>query len=329
VQSNKQRKRWVIGIDGGGTKTRAAIADTRGQVAAIMTGDASNPLSRPWTDVEQTLRELIEALLRSVEAGSEDVAALYLGLAGADRALVANQIASAFGQEWQGRLFVDNDATAALYAGTWGEPGIVLIAGTGSIAYAIDRHEQRHRAGGWGYLLGDEGSGFDLGKQAVVAVLRAFDGRGEATSLTEALLAQYAIRSPADAIALIYGSSNPRKELADCSRLVEQAAQGGDAVAMQIIQQAAASLVELVHACQRKLDEPLPVVLAGGLLSTDTSLRRELEKTADFELCVPVVSPVVGALVAGLKKIRILPDGEVIEQLRKTQAVQEGSDVDE
>ncbi|EST54781.1 N-acetylglucosamine kinase [Brevibacillus panacihumi W25] len=329
MQSNKQRKRWVIGIDGGGTKTRAAIADTRGQVAAIMTGDASNPLSRPWTDVEQTLRELIEALLRSVEAGSEDVAALYLGLAGADRALVANQIASAFGQEWQGRLFVDNDATAALYAGTWGEPGIVLIAGTGSIAYAIDRHEQRHRAGGWGYLLGDEGSGFDLGKQAVVAVLRAFDGRGEATSLTEALLAHFAIRSPVDAIALIYGSPNPRKELADCSRLVEQAAQEGDAVAKRIIQHAAASLVELVLACQRQLDEPLPVVLAGGLLSADTSLKRELEKKASFELCPPVVTPVVGALVAGMRKIGLLPDGEVIEQLRKTQAVQEGSDVDE
>jgi len=329
VQSNKERKRWVIGVDGGGTKTRAAIADTRGQVAAVVTGDASNALSRPWADVERTLRELIEILLRRVDTGSDDVAALYLGLAGAERTSVANRIESAFGQEWQGRLLIDSDATAALYAGTWGQPGIVLIAGTGSIAYAIDRREQRHRVGGWGYLLGDEGSGFDLGKQAVTAVLRAFDGRGEPTSLTEALLAYYAIQSPAELIAPIYGSDNPRKKLADCSRLVEQAAEAGDHVALRIIQQAAASLAELVHACQRRMDETLPVVLAGGLLSSDTRLRREFEMLTAFELFTPAVPPVIGALVAGMKRIQLLPDGEVIEQLRNTQGVEERGDVDE
>lgn len=329
MQSSKQEQGWIIGIDGGGTKTKAAICDRSGRVAAIVTGDASNPLSRPWYEVEITIRHLIEELVRRAAIQNSCVDAIYMGLAGADRPAVSAQIEASFGQEWQGRLFIDNDAVPALYSGTWGEPGVVLIAGTGSIAYAVHRSNRRYRVGGWGYLLGDEGSGFDVGRQGAVAVLRAFDGRGEATALTQLMLDYHGLKAPDELIAYIYGSDNPRKQLGDCSRLVEEAANQGDEVALRIIHQSARSLVELVDACHAKLGEELPVVLAGGLLTAETRVRRELLGLASFSICTPSVPPVIGALVAGMQRLgrQLNPDG--IRQLQMLQGDGEGSNVDE
>jgi N-acetylglucosamine kinase-like BadF-type ATPase len=329
VRSNKNRQGWIIGIDGGGTKTQAAIGDLSGHVAAVATGDSANPLSRPWADVEETIRGLIQELLKRANIGKEEVDALYIGLGGADRPAVSSKIESAFAREWQGRLFIDNDAVAALYSGTWGKPGVVLIAGTGSIAYAVDHNNRRYRVGGWGYLLGDEGSGYDLGRQGAIAVLRAFDGRGEATLLTSLMLAHYGLAAPDELIAQIYGSENPRKELGVCSRIVEHAANQGDAVAMNIISHSAHSLVEMVEACHAKLGEALPVVLAGGLLTTETRMRQELRKIASFAMCTPTVPPVIGALVAGMRRVGHQLDQEGIRQLQLSQGDGEGSNVDE
>ncbi|MFX3839205.1 BadF/BadG/BcrA/BcrD ATPase family protein, partial [Streptococcus suis] len=93
----------------------------------------------------------------------------FIGLGGADRPAIREKLHASFAEVWQERLRVDNDAVPALYSGTWGQPGIVLISGTGSIACALTSRGARHRVGGWGYLLGDEGSGYDLGKKAAMA----------------------------------------------------------------------------------------------------------------------------------------------------------------
>ncbi|WP_400161887.1 N-acetylglucosamine kinase [Brevibacillus sp. TJ4] len=327
MRSNKQ-SRWFIGIDGGGTRTRGAICDEAGRVAAIAVGDGSNALSRPWSEVERTLRQLIDELIQSAGTSRDQVEALYLGLAGADRPAIMQLLTDAFAEEWQERLHLDNDAVAALYAGTWGKPGIVLIAGTGSIAYGINSRGERYRVGGWGYLVGDEGSGFDLGRQAVSAALRAFDGRAEPTALSQLLLAHYAVQTVPELIAILYGSGNPRKELASLSSLAETAARGGDAVARQLVRQAAAELAGLAAACQQKMGESLPVVLAGGLLTTDTLVRQELLHIAEFHVCQPVVTPVTGALAAALERAGALLDEKVIRQLQMNEAWK-GSYVDE
>jgi len=300
VQSN-DKQQWYIALDGGGTRTRAGICDATGQIAAIADGEAGNPLSRPWEEVEGTVRQLVAGVLQQAGAAAEDVAALYLGLAGADRPQIKARLAAAFAGEWGERLLLDNDAIAALYAGTWGAPGVVLIAGTGSIAYAVTAAGERHRTGGWGYLLGDEGSGYDLGRRAAAAVMRASDGRGSTTALTELYLGHYGVQRPVELIARIYGASNPRKELADTSMLVEQAASAGDEVAGELIREAADELIGLAAACLQKAGSSVPVVLAGGLLAADTLLRREVLSHARFAARIPAVAPVVGALVAALQ----------------------------
>jgi N-acetylglucosamine kinase-like BadF-type ATPase len=322
VQSNNQSQ-WFIALDGGGTKTRAAICNDKGEIKAIVDGEASNPLSRSFEDVASTIRQLISEVMKDAGVKKEEVAAVYLGLAGADRPEITKRLQAEFGAEWGERLLLDNDAVAALYAGTWGEPGIVLIAGTGSIAYAVTQQGKRYRTGGWGYLVGDEGSGFDLGRRAAVAVMRASDGRGAETLLTELYLEHYQVSRPEELIACIYGASNPRKDLADTSTLVEKAARLGDPIACELISLAADDLQELASACQRKIESLLPVVLAGGLLTANTRLREELLLKATFEARIPYVAPVVGALVAAMKRAGWTIHADIQHQLQLSGRVSE------
>ncbi|GEC92949.1 N-acetylglucosamine kinase [Brevibacillus brevis] len=326
MQSSNGEK-WFIGIDGGGSKTRAAICNEAGQVRAIVVGESSNPLSRSWGDVEATLRELIDAVRIKAGAKKEEVASLFIGLGGADRPQIKERIQHAFADEWGERLLIDNDVIAALYAGTWGQPGVVLLAGTGSIACAFSKEGARHRVGGWGYLVGDEGSGFDLGKKAAIAVMREYDGRGESTVLTRLFMDHYGVERPDELISLIYGGSNPRKELAKTSQLVEQAATLGDPVANALIKQAVEDLLELADACLKKVQEPVPVVLAGGLLTASTILREQLVARASFQTVIPIVSPVVGALVAAVTQLGLAVDEKMAEQLRVSAEVLEKSHI--
>lgn len=326
MQSSNGEK-WFIGIDGGGSKTRAAICNEAGQVQAIVVGESSNPLSRGWGDVEATLRQLIDAVRIKAGAKEEEVTGLFIGLGGADRPQIKERIQHAFADEWGERLLIDNDVIAALYAGTWGQPGVVLLAGTGSIACAFSKEGTRHRVGGWGYLVGDEGSGFDLGKKAAIAVLREFDGRGESTVLTRLFMDHYGVERPDELINLIYGGSNPRMELAKTSQLVEQAATLGDVVANALIMQAVEDLLELADACLKKVQEPVPVVLAGGLLTASTILREQLIARASFQTVIPAVSPVVGALVASVTRLGLAVDEKMAEQLRVSAALLEKSHI--
>ncbi|EJL25097.1 N-acetylglucosamine kinase [Brevibacillus sp. BC25] len=322
MQSSNGEK-WFVGIDGGGSRTRAAICNEAGQVQAIVVGESSNPLSRSWGDVESTLRQLIDAVRIKAGAKEEEVAGLFIGLGGADRPQIKERIQHAFADEWGERLLIDNDVVAALYAGTWGQPGVVLLAGTGSIACAFSKEGARHRVGGWGYLVGDEGSGFDLGKKAAIAVLREYDGRGESTVLTRLFMDHYGVVRPDELINLIYGGSNPRMELAKTSQLVEQAATLGDPVANVLIMQAVEDLLELADACLKKVQEPIPVVLAGGLLTAGTILQEQLVARASFQTILPAVSPVVGALVAAVTRLGLAVDEKMAEQLRVSAAVLE------
>jgi N-acetylglucosamine kinase-like BadF-type ATPase len=316
VQSSK---RGWIGMDGGGSKTVAALCDEQGDVLARAQGDSANVMSRSWPEVERTLRELIDELLRQSGMAAEQVAAVCLGLAGADRPETKSLLQEAFGPLFGERLLIDNDAAVALYAGTWGEPGVVLIAGTGSIAYGMTKEGARHRVGGWGYLLGDEGSGFDLGRSALASVLRAHDGRGESTMLTELVLGHFGLRSPAELIQLVYGADNPRKLLAEASQVLLAAAEAGDALSLRLVEQAAAELVTLGLTCLKRVGERQPVVLAGGLLTADTLLRqRVIERlSAHAETRIPAHPPVVGALVMALRHTGIAIDQQVRDNLQK------------
>ncbi|WP_282943669.1 BadF/BadG/BcrA/BcrD ATPase family protein [Paenibacillus sp. RC67] len=283
--SEELRNQRYIGIDGGGTKTACMIGDGCGRILTACYGESSSIKSRPWDEVKRVLKELIEQAMELSQSEESQLAGVFLGLAGADRPEERKRLYS-FMRELladQVAITIHNDAITALAAGTWGEAGIVLISGTGSIAYGyLPETDTYVRVGGWGYLLGDEGSGYDIGRQALIAVMKEHDGRGRRTQLTERLLDYWSLPDPNQIISYVYSQSNVRTVIADVAKWTLMTAEQGDEIAEKIVQAAIADLAELAVTVKQRLAvlQPaadvshLPLVLSGGLFSNDWFMER-------------------------------------------------------
>jgi len=232
----------VLGIDAGGTKTVCQLADERGEVIAEARGSGANLRAVGQFEVERVFRRLIDDVLAHRDVRPQ---AVCVGIAGADRdddADVVRELIRHLGHDVP--TVVVNDALVALVAGVGEQlPGVVIVAGTGSIAYGRDGAGRAARAGGWGYLLGDEGGGFWIGRAALSAVVRQFDQRGPATLLTELVLTQMGLTTPAQVIQAVYDRGLPRHVIAGIADVVEHATSAGDAVAAEILGRAATELV--------------------------------------------------------------------------------------
>jgi N-acetylglucosamine kinase-like BadF-type ATPase len=196
------------------------------------------------------------------------VTSACLGLAGADRPDDQEVLrAGAERVQLAAHVEVTSDAAILLAAGTPHGWGLVLIAGTGSIAFGRTADGRRARAGGWGHLLGDEGSAYALVLHALQAIAHAADGRGPATQLTERFLSHWGLTQPQDLIAAVYRSGRDRADFAALAPLVIEAAED-DSVAVEIVEQGARELAKAGAAVTRSLkwDGPIPIALAGGLL---------------------------------------------------------------
>lgn len=268
----------VLGIDAGGTKTVCYLADGDGKLLGEGRSGGANLKAEGELAVEKVLHTVMD---QAIGAGEREVAAICLGMAGADRddeqALVRD-IMRRIGS--RARIVVVNDALVALVAGIGDGPGVVIISGTGSIAYGRSA-DRAARAGGWGHVLGDEGSGYWIGRRALRAVARAADGRGPATTLTPRVLNHFAATKPADLIAEVYDRQLPHHALAQLARLVQQARDEGDEVGTQILEEAAHELVRAARSVVDKLsmqEEAVQFVLAGGVFNGVPWLAEELKR---------------------------------------------------
>jgi N-acetylglucosamine kinase-like BadF-type ATPase len=242
-----------------------------------------------------------------------EVDAICLGIAGVDRegdGAVVRAIMRRIGA--RSRVVVVNDALVALVAGVGEDPGVVIICGTGSIAYGRNAREQAARAGGWGHVLGDEGSGYWIGRRALRAVARAADGRGPATALTPRVLAHFTVAQPSDLVYEVYDRQLRHHALAQLARLVQQARDEGDEVATQILEQAAHELVRAARSVVERLemkDDPFQFVLAGGVFSGVPWLCDELRRrlpaiAARGSVSRLEVEPALGAVRLALAEAR-------------------------
>jgi N-acetylglucosamine kinase-like BadF-type ATPase len=189
---------------------------------------------------------------------------------------------------YKAKILVVNDALIALEAGAPEQPAVVIIAGTGSIAYGRNDHQQAARAGGWGYMLGDEGSGYWIGRAALRAVLREADRRGPATLLTRLLLHYYGVARPQDLIAQVYHGGLRPSAIASLAQCVQGAFSDGDAVAIGILRGAADQLESSGMSVARRLDmvgTEFPFVLSGGIFRAVPWLEEELARR------LPLASP--------------------------------------
>ncbi|MFI5077071.1 MAG: N-acetylglucosamine kinase, partial [Vicinamibacteria bacterium] len=189
---------YVIGLDAGGTKTVCLLADLEGRVLDEARAGGANLQAAGELEVEKILHAVMDRVIGDrLPAPS----AIALGMAGVDRAedwQVMHRVMRRIG--FKARTLITNDALIALVAAIGHEPGIVVIAGTGSIAYGRNARDEAARAGGWGYVLGDEGSGYWIGRHALRAVVRESDGRGHATAMTPLVLAHFGATHPDDLV---------------------------------------------------------------------------------------------------------------------------------
>ncbi len=306
----------VVGIDGGATKTRAVVL-VDGAIRGAATVRSASAYHREPDEAAAVVAEAARAALAAAGL-SAPADALGAGLAGADDAEVAQRLQSALAAAGLARVVaIDHDAAAALAGGLALQPGIVIVAGTGSIAFGVDATGRRVRAGGWGPLLDDEGSGYAVGRATLRAAMRAFDGRGPATALAEAVRARFRLASlaslkiPARALSV--------DEVAALAPLAVEAARGGDAVAVTILAAAGQALAAMVAAVARQLGwerTPFALVAVGGMFEAGDLLRAPLLRALESAGCTPHLQParfppevgaaLLAARTAGLEVPRLL-----------------------
>ena len=312
------KRKW-IGIDGGGTKTSCVIGDENGRLLAFTLGTSSNIHSISHQKVFQTLERVILQVLKDSKSSIEQIETIYLCLAGADSEWDKATINSLFENTvYENKIVIKNDADAALAAGTWGEAGFLIIAGTGSIAYGVtDDFNTRFRVGGWGYLFGDEGSGFYIGKRAIQAVLKSFDSMGPKTLLSDLILPHFHFTEPQQLLSL-YNTEHFVAKIAELSKYVFEAAGNQDVIAMDIMEDAIEELIIMVETVYEKVDNnsnPL-LVLHGGLFSNkdfEKRFRDKLKKasTKDSKIISPKIPAVIGAYLLAIKNSGWIIDDEV------------------
>lgn len=265
-----ESQRLFLGVDGGGTKTRAVVVDAAGIERGAATGAGANPHR---AGVERAVEAITATATEAARlAGARlPLAAAWLGLSGldapADYAALAPRLASL-----AGATHLVNDAELLL-AALPAQVGVALIAGTGSIAVGRNAAGATTRVGGWGHALGDEGSGYALGGAALVAAARAADGRGEPTILLERILSAWGLAEARQLIARVYAGADggATAPVAQVATVVLQAARDGDAVAQGIVQRGADELALATLTTARALGfgsaaAPLPLALGGSLL---------------------------------------------------------------
>jgi len=272
-QPRRGRVTLYLGVDGGGTHTRAVVVDAIGAVRGRGVAGAANQDAVGTAPAAQAVLSAARAAIAAARTGSGDggagiCAAARVGLAGVDHpADVATLLP--YLAPLARRVHLSNDAELLLEALPAAAAGIALIAGTGSIALGRSAAGEVERAGGWGHLFGDEGSGYGLGADALRAVARAADGREPPTTLTAAILKAWSLAEPAALIPHVYALAG-KAAIARLAPLVLAAAEAGDAAAVRIVGDQARELAHTALAVAGRVGHdgraPLPVALGGGLL---------------------------------------------------------------
>jgi N-acetylglucosamine kinase-like BadF-type ATPase len=267
----------VLGIDAGGTKTVCHLADEHGTLVSEARAGGANLQASGELHVEKVIHDVMEEAI-----GNRGIvpAAICLGIAGVDRpddSAVVRGIMRRIG--FKARTLVVNDALVALEAGAPGAPGVVIISGTGSIAYGRNSKNEGARAGGWGHVLGDEGSGFWIGRAALRAVLREADRRGPRTALTPLLLRHFGVTEAQNLIHEVYQNKLRPAAIGALAQCVQAAFSERDEAAVGILRAAAVELEAFGLSVARRLGldkEEFVFILGGGIFRAVPWLRDEL-----------------------------------------------------
>jgi N-acetylglucosamine kinase-like BadF-type ATPase len=295
---------YVIGIDGGGSNLRLAVVSNdltiAGQHQLSVTVNP-NVVGRPLA--ASALQQGLRAVLHTVDLPVSAIAGVGIGIAGALSGDLSAWLQQTITEVIPGtQVVTGGDVEAALVGAHGTRCGVLLIAGTGSVAYGINAAGETALVSGWGYLLGDEGGGYWLGLQGLQAAVREVDGRGPKTSLTTALLKDYGLPDRSRLIEWLYRTEARTREIAALAPVILDHAAAGDTVARQLVELAARELVLAIRSVYQRLGmENLSVAFAGGLLETRNPLSNLLcELLGLTAIPLPRYPPVIGAAILAL-----------------------------
>jgi len=303
--------KYFIGIDGGGTKTHCVIANENREFLFECFGGPSNFIMIGTQVVSETILSLINQCTAALNIRHEDIDCIVLGTTGAGRRTDAESLEKDFLAYCEKQsikindFYVVSDALAALEGAFSGKPGSILIAGTGSIMFGKDPKGEIHRVGGFGRFIGDEGSGYSLGKKGLTAVARAFDGRGKETKLSEKLKELYNIGSLDDLITLIYKNNF---DIASFARVVVDTADEGDLVSRYIIIDEIEELALHIKTMFERFNvHEMRLVFIGSLITNRNIYSNALYDKMythfpKIKVIEPELNPAQGALIIGMDR---------------------------
>lgn len=294
-----------LGVDGGASSTTALIADESGRILGRGTGGPCNHVK--GAAAREKFRAAMGDCLQQAAAqaqiltGETVFAAACLGFSGGphDKEEYSREMIES--REWT----ITHDADIGLAGALAGEPGIMVIAGTGSMAFGRNRHGKTARAGGWGYIFGDEGGALSLVRQGLRAALQQEEGWGEHTQLTTLFLEATGKSTINEILHDFYVM--PRSEVAAYARLVNEAAEAGDTTALSIFEEAGNQLAWYVDGVRRSIfseNDALSVSYVGGAFRSPfllRSYRHRIRERLGTEIAAPAMSPASGALVEAFK----------------------------
>jgi len=303
---------YFLGVDGGQSSTVAAIGDEQGRIAGWATAGPCNHVAAGEARAK-FVRVMSECLANAAKSAGIDLSgtrfrAACLGMSGGpeDKAALLQELIQT------DHMIVTHDARIALAGAMSGGAGTIVIAGTGSIAYGENERGESARAGGWGYVFGDEGGGFDIARQALRAILREHEGWGPRTALTPALLELTEAEDANVALHRFYTPEWPRSRVAGLARIVNRIAEEGDPVAIAVLDGAAQHLASLAAAVRRQLwpeGTESPVAWVGGVFGSAIlreRFRTLVEADERGRIMAPLHSPAVGALVLSWRSAGVM-----------------------
>jgi len=302
--------RYYLGVDGGASKTAALVIDEDAQPLGRGVAGPSNHLR---VRIEIATRNIERAVnIALVEAGMaiRQIEYAYCGIAGADHPAHRQRVIDSLRIFFpRGNFIVDNDARIALTGAVGFGSGIVIISGTGSVAFGRNEKEEEARAGGWGPTIGDEGSGYAIARDGLSAIVRAHDGRGKPTKMTELLCYDYDMCSPEDLPRFVYATTTHADDIARYGKLVIEGARVADEVAQEILHRAGIELAECVLAVARRLGITalaFPVAYVGGAFNAEELLLAPMRAAVTREsphatLMPPKHTPVEGAAMMAIR----------------------------
>ena len=305
----------IVGVDSGATHTRALAAREDGTPVGSAASGPGNPHNiGPGPAAAEIARSIREA------ASGETPDVVVAGVAGLEDPELQRELRYALeALRPAGEIHLYSDAAIALDGAFLGGPGVIVIAGTGSVAWGRNEKGREARAGGWGHIIDDNGSGFDLGRQALAASLRAYDGRGPQTALTQGLVEALGVEGPLDFPGVARRLDTTR--MASLARVVVEVADRGDAVARTIVRNAASQLATLATAVWKNLNlaHGHTVAPVGGLF-THARLRKAFasslsRRCPEAEVKPPRLPPVAGAVWRAAVRKGLTPSETMVVRL--------------